>query len=862
MICDHLPSGMATESAGTSVPRAARAWGCEATRRQTASQRLLKLPHAQRRPCQNSVMYQWGQVSDRDAEEIVCDLLSAEWGVHIERFQAGADGGIDLRVQGGHSGNPSLIGGAIIQVKHYPSATLSRLRSAFRKEVARGIHVNTTYFVVTTASLNVHSKNEIANLFGGFVPSLRIYGKEDLESMLARHPGVEKRHFKLWVGNTSNLQSVLHGRSISRGRQLIQELARDSKYFVETRDVIRAREILQTEGSVIIAGSPGVGKTTVAKMLMGEYISAGWEPIVAVNSVDEAEELITPGVRQIVFYDDFLGASLKAAFLSGKNEDARIIRLLDMVRHSSDLKVILTTREYVLAAAKMDHQRLRERSIDLVRLIMDSSDMTGEERAEVIYRQLYFSNARSILEQPLAASHWAKVIQHRNFNPRLSFFYIDSSSSRREGGHGDLSSESIADGLAASFDDPMELWRVIYDDQLTELQRRILHVLATLRMIVFDDLVTMTALYMEEIRETTSRSSIRQALRAIEGDFIEIVEFLDGPVVSFANASISDYVTFRISSDSDALIGLLRSAVTFSQIEFLWMLVPSIGKERDPESDLALLDLWAYGANGLTFEQTSLAKYECEEVFPVLAGEAIRIFSSGIYEIHPAYGARRRRWEVMPAIGGERRIAIIWDAVKSCGAEGEERIPAALLGLLPTARYSGREEIISHLHFFYDMNDHNQWKEVWESLLARAREILLGAIRDPADLAIAENFAEEFGDLSAEEVDRLQDSLQVQVSELMNEVTGRQGRGSARVLEEDIQNLSAAARWLNVDIESDLAVLNRCVAYEGAPQKMSMGSIDLNREVVSGDYSTTPYRLYPAKISWTEALKAARLLGC
>lgn len=36
-------------------------------------------------------------LSPQDFEELVRDLLQADWGVAIEAFRAGRDGGIDLR---------------------------------------------------------------------------------------------------------------------------------------------------------------------------------------------------------------------------------------------------------------------------------------------------------------------------------------------------------------------------------------------------------------------------------------------------------------------------------------------------------------------------------------------------------------------------------------------------------------------------------------------------------------------------------------------------------------------------------------------------------------------------------------------
>jgi hypothetical protein len=41
--------------------------------------------------------YDFEQLSSRDFEEQVCDLLQAEWGVALEAFKMGRDQGVDLR---------------------------------------------------------------------------------------------------------------------------------------------------------------------------------------------------------------------------------------------------------------------------------------------------------------------------------------------------------------------------------------------------------------------------------------------------------------------------------------------------------------------------------------------------------------------------------------------------------------------------------------------------------------------------------------------------------------------------------------------------------------------------------------------
>ncbi|MDK1348020.1 ATP-binding protein [Streptomyces sp. 378] len=819
-------------------------------------------------------MYQWGKLSDRDAEEIVCDLLSAEWGVHVERFQAGADGGVDLRVNGPCAPPLKLPEGsyAVAQVKHYPTAALARLRATFQKEAKRGVHrLSFRYFAVTTAPLSIHGKNEIAKLYSEEFPVSQILGREDLESMLARHPRVEQRHFKLWVGNTLNLQRVLRSKEIRRSKHLVEELARDSAYLVNTRDVDRARSILESEGAVILSGPPGVGKTSAAKILIGECISAGWDPVVAVNNIDEAEEILDDERRQVVFYDDFLGSSLRTAFLNGKNEDARIVGLLQDARRSDNLRLILTTREYILTNAKMHHQRLQDTSVDLSRLIMDSSDMTALERAEVLYRQIFFSGANPVLQQPLAEAEWVEVIKHRNFNPRLSHFYIDRVASVARGEDASaLTSRELALGLLQSFESPLDLWKGIYDDQLTELQRCVLQVLSTFRTLLFDDAVEITTRYTQEIGEPATKSEIRQAMRAIDGDFIEISDFYSLPLVGFANASIGDYVAFRLSADTAAIEGLLASAVTFSQVEVLAGLVtPTSEKEA-----------WLDDGSVDEAAQISIDRFASPVAISGPKGKAtrrafveamLRLFPSGIYEFHPAYGNGSQRWKVMPPLSAERRMKAIWDFVRSHRMEQEAWIPESLTQAFPSARIASKEGMLSHLWFTRGMSDHSRWSEFREWLIDHLRDYFFSQVFAPAHFSTARIYAQRYRAPGQVERASLRLNLGQAAWKFLDDLEHEVIRISQGDLHEDVDCLITAAEWLGVDIgqlvagirEFEAATYARDSALKdhGSSLELEADDLFLQGDDLQGDYSSAPIRIYPASISNHGLVVAARILG-
>src|SRR5580658_6515453 len=72
--------------------------------------------------------------------------------------------------------------------------------------------------------------------------------------------------------------------------------------------------VTETLHLVLLVTRAGIGKTTLAEMLLLEYAAAGYQPVVVSADVAKANKVWSsdPGVPPIFYYDDFLGHMLDA----------------------------------------------------------------------------------------------------------------------------------------------------------------------------------------------------------------------------------------------------------------------------------------------------------------------------------------------------------------------------------------------------------------------------------------------------------------------------------------------------------------------------------------------------------------------
>src|SRR6266849_10711391 len=202
--------------------------------------------------------YDFRSLSSRDFALLARDLLQVKLVLPLESFASGPDSGIDFRYRRGCTN-------LIVQIKHYADSGYAALTTVLRRKERQKIDAlaPTRYILATSVSLTPNRKDEIKEILAPHClePS-DIFGREDLNNLLGQHDEIERRHFKLWLTSETVLRRVLDAGIFSDSEAHLDRIRLRLRRYVPNPSFGRARSLLDKSHYCIVAGIPGIGKTT------------------------------------------------------------------------------------------------------------------------------------------------------------------------------------------------------------------------------------------------------------------------------------------------------------------------------------------------------------------------------------------------------------------------------------------------------------------------------------------------------------------------------------------------------------------------------------------------------------------------
>lgn len=496
-------------------------------------------------------------LSPPDFEDLCRDILQAETHQRFSAFGPGADGGIDGR----HSkGSQSTV----LQCKHYLNSTFSQLKSALRHELPKiDLLKPSRYIFVTSQSLTRAQSDELADVLGDRLKYPEdIWGAEDIEGALKRHPSIEKGHLKLWMTSTAVLEKVLHSGLEAHTAATKAEILDDLRVYVRNPSFDTAFEKIEKHRVLVVSGPPGVGKTTLAKMLTYHYLNDGWQ-FCAIKSLDDGFAKFDEEERTIFFFDDFLG-QIELDRQALVQRDGQLARFVKRVRASKNSRFILTTRAHIFEEARRLSDHLDEGRFQLSKFLLDVGQYTRSIKARIFFNHLAASDLDGDHIEALLQGDWLKkIVDHRNYNPRLIAHIAAECPD-------DLEATDYPDFAFKTLENPALVWAKAY----RSLSMRCQNLLVALYFgnqyrqsiaILRGNFNAIHNKICENYSQSSKPEDFEESLKSLESGFISISD----QQVRFVNPSVRDFLKEHLK-DGDFLRLLPNLCVRADWAHNLW----------------------------------------------------------------------------------------------------------------------------------------------------------------------------------------------------------------------------------------------------------------------------------------------------
>ncbi len=524
--------------------------------------------------------YDFSQLSDKDFEELTLDLMSAKTSNPYVNFPSGKDQGIDLKYQDD-----------IVQCKHYIKSGVNGLISSLKLELVKIKKITplNRYTLVTSVALTLKKKNEIKDILNPFIKDIEdILGQDDLNALLRNHPKIEQTHHKLWFPSTAILEKILRPELFARTDVLKTKILKTRQVYVSNDSFNEGKELLENNRFLIISGEAGIGKTTLAHMLLSYCIKEKSSIPMVIHTPNEAFHYLGKSENFILLYDDFLGMTqLKNnndALYHNNSQEKDLISLIQNIQDSKSVMLVLTSREYVLNQAIEANERFAKSNVLNSKYILKLSTYTRLCKAKILYNHLYhFLIDQECISQLLDNKGYIKIIDHVNYLPRIIEWMTNKDLLNK------MHPNHYMNSFLGNLDNPKEVLEKPYCNQISDASRNLLNVLFSTGCSTNQtDLKAAFDKYHKSCCEIYSYKSstddFDNALQELLNSFLKI----EKDVISFHNPGVEDFMKHYISDSrriEEMCSRLFYTAVYQQQIFQIWKLIEL--KARKEESLLS-----------------------------------------------------------------------------------------------------------------------------------------------------------------------------------------------------------------------------------------------------------------------------------
>lgn len=502
-------------------------------------------------------------LNDYEFERLCKDILEKKKKMRLHTFSRGKDEGIDISDS---EHNPTVIG----QVKHYYKSSFSQLLTSLKKEEER-IEGNSNlkeYYVFTSQSLTRKNKEDISKMFSKHMKDISfVIDAVDINDFLSKkeNSNILNKHYKLWLCASNVLSRIYNQNVFIDCDQLIDEIEKEKKFYVQTNAFREAMNKLNKDSIIIIIGNPGVGKSTLSKMLLLKFADEDYSVRYTTdNDIGNIKNTLStdPEKKEIVLLDDFLGQH----YLKIKeNQPNEIKTLISFVRRNKNKKIILNSRITILneaAQTSIVFNEMMERE-NIHTYLIDMDKMSNVEKAEILYNHLYFNEIPpEYFAQIRVEKRYYKIVRHKNYNPRIIEYVTKPKN------YSQVEPEKYFDYIMKKLDYPEDVWKDEYRNRMCEEDRILVNILYSLTDTKISKVILEKA-YNNRVKNENINSSnnlFENACTRLTNSLLRNVEDKNVVNISTINPSVNDFLRTNMMSNAVEKEKIIDNAVFIEQI--------------------------------------------------------------------------------------------------------------------------------------------------------------------------------------------------------------------------------------------------------------------------------------------------------
>lgn len=424
---------------------------------------------------------------------------------------------------------------------------------------------------MTSLPLSAIQKDELKNILSPYVlTSNDIIGQEDLNGFLSEFCEIEKRHFKLWFSSINVFNSIIHNAIEGRTKYLLERINEKIPFYVITKKLDDANTILQKEKLLLITGQPGIGKTTLAEIILFDRAKNGYK-IYKVENIKEAEDVISPHIeeKQLFYFDDFLGANY-FEIVNAQKTETQLTSFFERIKNTPNKYLILTTRTVILNHAVEKYEKINQSKLDSRQFEIKLSDYSKFEKALILYNHLYFKGiGPELFNSILNEKFYKAIIEHKNYTPRIIEFITDNSRIEK------FNSDDYHQFILNNLNNPKEIWNYSYNNQISYLDRCLLLTLFTFPyrpnesslFLAFENRLNYEKIVHNQIINT---NQFNESIKILLNGFITSLLLDVSPperLFDFINPSLNDFLIGYVSDSYPERKSIVSSVLFVEQLK-------------------------------------------------------------------------------------------------------------------------------------------------------------------------------------------------------------------------------------------------------------------------------------------------------